>query len=79
MEKKEDLSDFERDMVVSTRQAGLGISETANLLHPQPSLWFTENGLKKKITSEWQLSEWNASLMPLNQDKVKAKGALTQY
>ena len=32
MGKKGDLSDFERDMVVGARRAGLSISETADLL-----------------------------------------------
>ncbi len=41
----------ERGMVVGARRAGLSISETADLLgfpHTQPSLRFTENGLKKR-------------------------------
>ncbi len=32
MGKKEDLSDFERGMVVGARRAGLSISQTADLL-----------------------------------------------
>ena len=50
MEKKGDLNDFERGMVVGARWAGLNISETAHQLgfSPQPSLGFTENGLKKR-------------------------------
>ncbi len=32
MGKKEDLSDFERGMVVGARRAGLSISKTADLL-----------------------------------------------
>ncbi len=51
MEKKGDLSDFERGMVVGARRADLSISETADLywdFHAQPSLGFTENGPKKR-------------------------------
>ena len=49
MGKKEDLSDFERGMVVGARRAGLSISKTADLLgFSQPSLGFTENGPKKR-------------------------------
>ncbi len=58
MGKKRDLSDFEREMVVRARWAGLSISKTADLLgfHGQPSLGFTENGPKiEKISSERQL------------------------
>ncbi len=37
-------------MVVGARRTGLSISQTADLLgfHTQPSLGFTENGLKKR-------------------------------
>ncbi len=42
MEKKWDLSDFERGMVVSAKRAGLSISKT------HPSLGFTENGPKRE-------------------------------
>ncbi len=41
----------ERGMVVGARRTALSISETADLLgfpHTQPSLGFTENGLKKR-------------------------------
>ncbi len=50
MGKKGDLRDFERGMVVGARWAGLSISKTADLLdfNAQPSLGFTENGLKKR-------------------------------
>lgn len=55
MGKKGDLSDFEHGMVVGGRQAGLSISETADLLgFAQPSLGFTENVKEEKISSEWQ-------------------------
>ncbi len=57
MGKKGDLSDVERGMVVGFRRAGLSISKTADLLgfSPQPSLGFTENGQKQKISSKRQL------------------------
>ncbi len=51
MGKKEDLSDFERGMVVGARWAGLSISKTADLLgfsHTTISLEFIENGPKKR-------------------------------
>ncbi len=48
MGKKGDLSDFECGMVVGARLAGLSISKTADTFHTQPSLGFTENGLKKR-------------------------------
>ncbi len=38
MGKKEDLSDFERGMVVGARWAGLSISKTADLLGFSPDL-----------------------------------------
>ncbi len=38
MGKKEDLSDFERGMVVGVRRAGLSISQTADLLGFSPDL-----------------------------------------
>ncbi len=50
MGKKGDLRDFEREMVVGGRRAGLGISETADLLgfsHTTISR-VTENGLKNR-------------------------------
>ncbi len=50
MGKKEDLSDFERGMVVGAD--GLDWVFQKLLIfwdfHPQPSLGFTENGLKKR-------------------------------
>ncbi len=55
MEKKEDLSDFERGMVVGARRAGLSISETTDLLgfsHTTISRVYRE---KEKISSERQL------------------------
>ncbi len=50
MEKKGDLGDFERGMVVGARWAGLSISRTADLwdFYAQPSLGFTENGPKRR-------------------------------
>lgn len=45
-----DISDFECRNVVGTRQAGLIISETVDVLYfyTQPSLGFKENGRKRK-------------------------------
>ncbi len=50
MGKKGDLSDFERGMVVGARQAGLIFQKLLIYwdFHAQPSLGFTENGLKKR-------------------------------
>ncbi len=52
MGKKEDLSDFERGMVVGARRAGLSISKTSDLLgfscKMKASPGFTENGPKKR-------------------------------
>ncbi len=58
MEKKGDLSDFERGMVVGVRRAGLSISKTADLLgfsHPTISRVHREWSEKEKISSERQL------------------------
>ncbi len=62
MGKKGDLSDFERGMVVGARQAGLSISETADLLgfsHATISRVYRELSEKEKISSEWQFSGRN--------------------
>ncbi len=65
MGKKGDLSNFEHGMVVGARRAGLSISKTADLLgFSQPSLGFTENGLKKiKYPVNGSCVDKNALLM----------------
>ncbi len=58
MGKKEDLSDFERGMVVGARRAGLSISKTADLLgfsRTTISRVYRERSEKEKISSERQL------------------------
>lgn len=80
MGKKCDLSDFEHGMIVGARQAGLNISETADL----PGLSYTkiswvcrESSGKDKISSEWQFSlmaevrgEWpDCSIVTRSQSK----------
>ncbi len=54
MGKKGDLCDFEHGMVVGARQAGLNFQKLLIYwdFHAQPSLGFTENGPKNKISSE---------------------------
>ncbi len=58
MEKKGDLRDFERGMVVGARRTGLSISKTADLLRFSRSTISTvyrERSEKEKISSERQL------------------------
>ncbi len=57
MEKKGDLSDFERGMVVGARRAGLSISKTADLLrflHTTISMVYREWSKKENKSSERQ-------------------------
>ena len=62
MRKKRSLSDFERTMVVGSRQAGLRMSETAGLLGFSCSTTSRVYGewseKEKKISSEWQFCGW---------------------
>ncbi len=66
MEKKGDLSHFERGMVVGARRAGLSISETADLLgfsHTTTSTVYREWSEKEKISVSGSCVDENALLM----------------
>ncbi len=67
MGKKGDLSDFERGTVVGARQAGLSISNTADLLrfsHTTISRVYREWSGKEKISSERQLCAQKCHSLP---------------
>ncbi len=63
MEKKGDLSDFERGMVVGARRAGLSISKTADLLgfsHTTISRVYREGPKKRKYSVSSSCVDKNA-------------------
>ncbi len=55
MGKKEDLSDFERGMVLDARRAGLSISQTADVLGFSSDL--------NPIEHLWDVVEWEIRIM----------------
>ncbi len=66
MEKKGDLSDFERGMVVGARRAGLSISRSADLLgfsHVTISRVYREGPKKRKYSLSGSCVDKNALLM----------------
>ncbi len=71
--KKEDLSDFERGMVVGARRTGLSISQTTDLLGfslTTISRVYRERSEKERISSERQLCGWRCLVDVRGQRRV---------